>query len=369
MTKNILYAIDTGGPGGAETMVVRIMRNLDRTKYAPIVVLKRKGWLYDEIVKLGIYPEVVEMNGSFNVRYLASLIRTIKKNKIDLVHSHLFGSNVYSCIAGLLCHVPVISTFHGMVDSDLNGRMVRPKCQIINFGSRFIIFVSNSLKEYYMANTPLNRGKSLTIYNGVDSPKRSLELKAQARKEQGYSDNDFLIGSVGNIRPAKGYDVLLKAAAMVTRRFPQSKFVIAGEGNGPLYDHLLLMKQELGLSQSVRFLGFVEDTSRVLNCLDLFVLPSTTEGFSLSTVEAMAAGLPVIVTNSGGPIEIVTHLHDGIVVDPNSPECLAERIQQCIQDETLRKTLSSNARQTTQSKFGVKAMMEQYEKIYDCIIT
>jgi len=348
-------------------MVVRIMRNLDRTKYTPFVALKRKGWLYNEIVKLGLYPEMVEMDGSFNVRYLASLVRIIRKNKIDLVHSHLFGSNVYSCTAGLLCHVPVISTFHGMVDSDLKGRMVRLKCQIINFGSRFIVFVSNSLKEYYLANALLDRGKALTIYNGVDSARYSSEFRPQARKEQGYSDKDFLIGSIGNIRPAKGYDVLLKAAAIVTKRFPQCKFVIAGEGKGLLYNRLMLLKQELGLGQSVQFLGFKSDTSSMLSCLDLFVLPSTTEGFSLSTLEAMAASLPVIVTNSGGPGEIVTHLHDGIVVEPNSPECLAEGIQQCVLDETLRQVLSSHSRQTVQSKFGVEIMMEQYTKIYDLL--
>jgi glycosyltransferase involved in cell wall biosynthesis len=363
-----MYTIDTCGSGGAETVFLELLKGLDKEAYSPHVLLKGKGWLYDEVVKLGIRPEIVEMKGSFNVRYLLSIMNTIKRNKINLVHSHLFGSNVYCSLAGMICRVPVISTFHGTVDGNLNGHMLGLKFRLINTGSSRIVFVSNYLKEYYWSHTPVSRKKSLTIYNGIDCDRFSVPKNRQLRRELGYSDEDFLIGSIGNIRPAKGYGVLLKAAAIVIKRFPQCKFVVAGEGHGDLFQELLELRKNLGLERSVRFLGFRPDVENLLACLDLFVVPSTTEGFSISTIEAMAAGLAVVVTNSGGPGEIVTHLKDGILVDENSPEAIAEAIRLCLSDQQLRETLSSNSRKTVQGRFDMRTMIKRYLDLYDACL-
>ena len=368
MKKNILYTIDTSGSGGAETVFLELIKRLDRQAYSPHVLLKGKGWLYDEVVKLGLRPEIVGMKGSFNLRYLLSMVNTIKRNKIALVHSHLFGSNVYCSLAGMVCRVPVVSTFHGTVDGNLNGRLPGLKFRLINMGSKRIVFVSNYLKEYYWSHTPVSRTKSLTIYNGIDCNRFSVPKNRELRRDLGYSDDDFLIGSIGNIRPAKGYDVLLKAAAIVTKQFPQCRFVVAGEGHGNLFQDLLELRKNLGLERTVRFLGFRPDVENLLACMDLFVVPSTTEGFSLSTIEAMATGLAVVVTNSGGPSEIVAHLKDGILVDESRPEAIAEAIKLCLSNQQLRISLVSNSRKTIQERYDVRTMIKRYSELYDACL-
>lgn len=365
MAKRILCTIDTCGVGGAETVFVQLLNGLDRTVYSPYVVLKGKGWLYDEVVKLGIHPEIVSMEGTFNVSYLVNILRIIRQNKIDLIHSHLFGSNLYCSIGGMLVGVPVISTFHGAVDADLNGRLVATKFRLINGGSRYIVFVSNYLKDYYSARTVVSRKKCVTIHNGIDCDRYIRSKDRRVRDEWGYCDDDFVIGAIGNVRPAKGYQVLLRAAVIVAKRYRNCKFIIAGEGHGDLYSSLLELRKNLGLEEIVKLIGFRSDVNKVLNGLDLFVLPSTTEGFSISTIEAMSASLPVVVTDSGGPAEIVGNGKSGLVVLPNSPEKLAEAIETCIADNDLRQRLGEVAAQEVRSRYSINAMTNSYRTLYD----
>jgi len=365
MMKNILYTIDTNGPGGGERVVLNLIRNLDRNKYTPHIILSERRWLFDQIVSIGLIPEIMKAEGSFNVGYLRKLIGFLKKKEIHLIHSHFLGSNVYSSIAGLFCRVPAISTFHGRIDINPSNKMIRMKFRLINLGSRYVVFVSHNLKKHYLRTTTVSKRKSITIHNGIDYQRFSIMKNDQLREELGYSADHVLIGSVGNIRNAKGYDVLLKAACIVKKTAPECKFIIAGEGNGKLYEDLITLRHELALDDCVMFLGFRADIENILSGLDLFVLPSSSEGFSICTIEAMAAGVPVIVTDCDGPRDIVTPQRDGIIVRPCSPEAIAEGIKLCLSHPKLRQSLASNSRGTVQKRFGIEAMMKKYSNMYD----
>src|SRR5690606_4102639 len=110
----------------------------------------------------------------------------------------------------------------------------------------------------------------------------------EIRKELGLGRDHVLIGSIGNIRPAKGYDHLLRAASLIAKHHPECRFVIAGQGSGALYEGLLRLRKELGLEDKVHFIGFRDNIHDILSDLDIFVLPSTSEGFSIVTLEAIA---------------------------------------------------------------------------------
>ncbi|MBI5180242.1 MAG: glycosyltransferase [Nitrospirae bacterium] len=325
--------------------------------------------MYDEVVKIGLHPEIIKMEGSFNIKYLFKLIKFIRRNKIDLIHSHLLGSNVYCSIAGICCHVPVISTFHGTVDSNLYGRMLNLKFRLINAGSKYIVFVSENLKKYYLNFTPLSKQKSITIYNGVDFD-RFLNIENRClRKELGYNDNEVLIGSIGNIRDAKGYDILLQAASVVIKTFPLCKFIIAGEGCGELYQNLLALRKMFGLEKYVTFLGFRHDIENMLNSIDLFVLPSITEGFSIAAVEAMAASKPVIATKCGGPEEIAIDGETGFLIPPKDPEALANGILNLLRNRRLAKKMGELGRKRVAENFTLEAMIHNYQELYkNCLL-
>ena len=363
----VLHSIDTTGPGGAETVFVNLIKGLDAQKFESIVVIPGPGWMYDTLRSKGVEPIFVQSRGGFNLRYLLELVRVIRKHKIDIVQSHLFGSNLYCSLAGMICRVPVISTFHGFVDSSEMERLMSLKVRMINWGSRKIVFVSDMLREHFVQKHGFADSKAVTIYNGVDTTIFKPQKDDSIRKELGISSEHILIGAVGNIRLPKGYDILLRAAKLVYEHYPECRFVVAGEGSGKLYDSLIEFRQQLGLEKVFYFLGFHSDSAKVMNNFDIFVLPSTSEGFSISTIESLACGLPVVVTKSGGPEEIVTHGKNGLLVGSKHND-IADAVIRLIGDSDLRNDLSINSCKKINEIFSLTKMIDKYTSVYHLIL-
>lgn len=360
---NILHSIDTPGPGGAETVYLDIVAGLDRTRFKSFPVIPAKGWLYDQLQERGIAPIMIDAKGSFSLRYLWQLIRVIKKNNIDLVLSHLLGSNVYCCLAGLLTSVPVLSTFHGFIDAGVSGKIMKSKVKFINQKSQRMIFVSGQLKKYFIAYYAIQSSRAEVIYNGIDTIKFKPGHSKALRRELGLTNNEILVGSIGNIRPAKGYDLLLRAAAEIKKNRQDVKFVIAGQGSGELYHGLLVLRDRLDLQDTVFFLGFVEDTVQLLQNIEVFLLCSKSEGFSLSLIEAMASGVPVIATRSGGPEEIIDHGNSGLLVNPDRPNEISESICYLLDHPEIKKSLINCAIQEVSERFSLSAMISSYTSL------
>lgn len=366
----VLHCIDTYGDlhtralGGAETIFVNLINKLDKAKFNSIILLAGYGALYEKLKEIGFNAHVIKAVGSMRLIYLLNLLYFIKTNGIDLIHSHLLGSSLYSGIAGLILGIPVIATFHGVMDVDSKDTFLKSKLKIINLGAKKIVFVSNYLRKYFETNFKIAMKKCSTIYNGVNYDEDLMENKSCLRKKFGFSERDILIGSIGNIRKAKGYNVLLKAASIVRKRYPDCFFVVAGEGKGDYFNELLSEREKLGLEKFVRFIGFEEDVYAFLQMIEIFVLSSRTEGFSLATIEAMNAGVPVVVTKSGGPQEIVVNDENGILVDVGDEIALANGIIRLIEDEVFRDKLVLEARKTILERFLLSTMIEKYETLY-----
>lgn len=363
--KTILHAIDTKGPGGAETVFMDLASLLPKHKYRSLAVITGKGWVHDELCRRGIDPIIINTGGSFDWRYLKGLIKIINLENVDLIQSHLLGSGVYCSLAGLITRKPVIATFHGAVDISDRERLKSSKFRIINLGASRIIAVSNNLSRNIAHRTPLNTSKTTVIYNGINIADFHTPHSEQLRRQFGWLENDIIIGCLGNIRSAKGYDILLRAAAILKDKSTNYKFVIAGQGKGSLYDNLLEQRRHLHLDEIVQFLGFCDDPAVFLSNLDLFVLSSTSEGFSIATIQAMATGLPVIVTRSGGPEEIVSHGKNGWMVEPGNPGAIAEAIELLINNKELSTELAENGRNHASQNFNLNTMLEAYSNIYD----
>ncbi|MDM8536336.1 glycosyltransferase [Desulfobacterales bacterium HSG17] len=361
---NILHVIDTTGPGGAETVFLNLVSKLDRSRFCSYVVISGKGWVYDQLTKDSIELLICSSKGSFNFKYLLQLIKIIRRLNIDVIHSHLLGSNVYSCVAGFLCNVPVVTTFHGFVDSQNVDKWIKARFFLINnFASR-IVFVSHHLKKYFVSNRGADVKKSVVIYNGINLNYFKPQVDNSIRQEIGLSTDDFVIGSIGNIREAKGYEDLLRCAAVLKDAGFRCKFLIAGQGAGPIFDQLLKLRKSLQLCDIVEFLGFRDDTVALLNAFDIFLLPSISEGFSIATIEAMACGVTTIVTKSGGPEEIVVDGENGIMVPPNDFKKMAQELMGLIDNKKKRYDLGRYALESVRFRFTDKAMVASYEVLY-----
>lgn len=364
--KTILHTIDTTGPGGAETVFVNLASKIDPRRFRSVAAIHGPGWVHDELRRRGVAPYLIDAgrHTSFDLRYLRALHVIVRRERVDLIHAHLFGSNVYASLLGLATGVPVISTFHGAVDVGGRNRLRGLKFALINAGSRKVVFVSDHLRREILAGARLTAARTARIYNGVALPPSPPARDESLRRELGLASDDLLIGAVGNVRPAKGYDVLLRAAALLAAQGRRYKVVIAGHGHGRLQTELLALRARLGLERTVFFLGFRADVASVLRGLDVFVLTSSSEGLSISTIEALGCGLPVVVTRSGGPEEIVRHEDNGLLVDVDAPAQVATAIARLVDDPALRARLCDNAWRSA-GRFSETAMLESYETLYD----
>lgn len=366
--KNILFLMESNETGGAETVVLDIIKMIDTDKFHYIVGLGGYGWLYKKTKEIGCKLKIFKSKGSFNIKYILSLLIFIRKNKIKIIHAHLLGANLYASLASILCGVKVISTFHGESDVEFDKLSSKIKLAIINIFSRRIVFVSEYLRIMYINQYKLNNKKIDVIYNGVDISKWDQHRRnGELRKIVSLSASSILVGAVGDVRKPKGYDILLKTASMMKFHNPDISFVVLGDKHGDLFKKLLQLRSKLDLKEEFHFIGHREDIDVLIHDFDIFVLPSISEGFSICTIEAMAAGIPVIVTKCGGPEEIIINRMNGLIVNANDAIALKQAILEIISNKSLRERLVKQAKKDVKKRFSINNMMMNYQKLYSNI--
>jgi glycosyltransferase involved in cell wall biosynthesis len=358
----VLSVIDTGGPGGAETVFLHTATRLDPTRFRSVAMISRAGWLVERVRENGVEPLIVSASGSFHVGYLRTLLATIRQHKVDVIAAHLYGSAIYASLAGLISGIPVISILHGQSDVSQSARFANLKAAIVRRGSRRAVFVSENLRKDLAARLRLPASLCRVIPNGVDTNVFQPGRDTSIRRELGLSDDTIIVGAVGNIRKPKAYDVLLNAAASVLGRSDRVHFVIAGEGSGALYDELLQLRSRLGIERQVTFLGLRADVATVMRNIDIFALSSRTEGFSIACIEAMACGAPVVSTRCGGPEQILNE-RCGILVPVDNAGELAEAIHRLVLDGELRRRLAAAGVQRAREEFSLGRMLSRYEEL------
>lgn len=361
---NVLHIIDTAGPGGAETVFLQTATRIDPARFQPATVIGETGWLAKQLQQAGLAAHVVPAKGSFNARYLATLLRLARQHRSDVIVAHLYGSSVYASLVGTLLSIPVVSVLHGQSDVPRTERFASLKAAIVRRGSPRVVFVSERLEEHLRPRLGLSTEQCAVIANGVDTgvfrpaPDRSL------RTELRLPDDAALIGAIGNVRQPKAYDVLLRAARTLMDRSQRFHLVIAGDCANALGEQLEQLSRDLGTERHVTFLGLRPDVSRILNNLDAFVLSSHTEGFSIACIEAMACGIPVIATRSGGPEQILAG-EAGILVPTGDPESLALGIERVTSSKDLAATLTARAMHRVHEQYSLTGMLSRYESLLE----
>ncbi len=362
--KTVLHVIDTTGPGGAETVFINLADRMRQRGYRSVVSIRGEGWVDDQLVARGLSPCVIDCKGSFNWRYVGDLLRLIRRERVDVIQSHLLGSNLYCAIAGMIARKPVVATFHGMVDVGPNERFRMLKLWLMNRGVTRFVSVSKSLRDAIDREGLLDPARCDIIYNGIDLARYGRDGRRELRDRLGLGDDAILVGSLGNVRPAKGYDLLIKAARQVVDRYPSVHFVIAGDPKSSLQRRLDALVVELGLQDHVHFIGFCDDSAGFLAQLDCFLLTSTSEGLSIATIEALATGLPAVVSRCGGPEEIVTPGEDALMVEPTEM-AIVSGLLRLLGGRELAARLGLAGRQNMQARFDIDVMLNAYARLYE----
>jgi len=346
----VLQLIETGGVGGAETVLLQLATGL-RPQFEPVVGMFRGGWLRERLDEAGIETVRFSNKGRYDGALVSSIAEFARRRGVDLIHSHLFTMSVYATMAARLARVPSIFTIHGTGEEWRAGSRLWAMRLAARLSDR-IVTVSDYLRALVIRRLRVPQGRVVRIYNGVDLDRFAAER----------SGNGPVVGTVGRLRPEKGHSYLLEAAKLVVEELPAARFVLVGDG--PCLKDLELQRDTLGLSGSVAFLGHQTNIPELLGQMSVFVLPSTSEGLSIATIEAQAAGLPAVVTECGGPAEVVVHAETGMVVPPTDPNALAKAILCLLRNPALAGNFGERGRRRVAQEFSLDRMLSSYAKLY-----
>jgi glycosyltransferase involved in cell wall biosynthesis len=360
----ILHTIETGGPGGAECVLHALASRIDKNRFRSVALLPYKGWLSQRLEEEGVPVTVAKSNAWYDLNLLKGMIRLVRREKVDLIHSHLPDQNFYSCLVGHMTATKTAVTYHGFPGTAESGGFKGAiKLSVVRHWADAVVVVSDYLKRSLEAlKFPTDR--ITRIHNGVDLDRFTVAPAGRLRAESKYQNGIKLIGMVANLRESKGYEYFIQAARKVTDAMPQTRFVAVGEVDPVIGKRMKDLVREMSLEDRFTFLGFREDVPDILRDLDVFVLSSVNEGFSLATVEAMAAGKPVIVTRCGGPQEIVVEGLTGFLVPPADPDTLARTLCDLLANPERAAKIGQTAKARIARTFGLNRMVDEYERLY-----
>ena len=313
-------------------------------------------------------PGAGTLRNSFSLlRSLWNLYRILGAKQLQVVETFTPDSNLLGLPLAWLAGVPVrIATHRAFIDKR-PGWYPRLHGMLVNSGVvSTLIAVSEPVRQMAIVKEKVRPEKVQVILNGVDLPPQEDEGRAhtrqKVRQELGLPPECPLLLTVGRLTEQKGHSYLLQAAPAILAAQPCAVLAFAGEG--PLEQPLTTQAKELGVDRSVRLLGLRQDVPRLLQAADVFVLPSLWEGMSMALLEAMAAGLPLVVSQVEGISELVTPEEDGLVVPPGDTQALAEAIIRLLEDAGLRERLGTAARAKVAAHFSADAMCQRYADVF-----
>jgi glycosyltransferase involved in cell wall biosynthesis len=364
----ILHTIETCGPGGAETVLLELATRLDPQRFRSCALLPYNSWLGDQLRQRGVPTYSVESKAWWDFRLPRAIARVVRDEKVDLVHSHLPDQNFYSSLAGWITGCKTVVTYHGPVEL-LRSRPIRDavKLWVVRNSAAAVVvvcdFVGEMLKQYGFPSERIVR-----IYNGISLDRTGHTSTCPLRKELGLCNGNKLVGMVANVRQSKGYEYFIRTAKKVCNADPEVHFVSVGNIDEQLAKPLWKLVDELAIGDQIHFLGFRKDVHEILQDLDVFVLTSTSEGLPLATLEAMAAGKPVVVTRCGGPQEVIDDGSTGYVVPVGDTDALADRISQLLANPEHASSLGMKAQVKIRNEFRVEHMVTNYQQLYQRLI-
>lgn len=358
----LLQVVLTLRPGGAEYLVAEMCRRLSPEFEMTVCCLDDEGPWAPMLRQDGVDVVALYREPGFRPQLGRVIADLAARRRASLLHCHLYSPFVYGRIAKLWSPgLKLVYTDHGRNSDDppsWKRRLVNPLL------ARFdgpIVAVSHELRQYLIAsNFPPDRVR--VIHNGiVTGPPPSAAERHQMRRMLGLDDDAFIVMTIARLDPVKDFGVLIEAFARARRRVPRACLIIVGDG--PERSRLTAMAADADLGTSVIFLGYRHDSRRLLAAADLFVNSSITEGVSLTILEAMASGVPVVATNVGGTPEVIDQT-SGVLVQSRHPKELSAAIAGLAADAPRRIALAAAARQRVEARFTMERMINDYARLY-----
>jgi glycosyltransferase involved in cell wall biosynthesis len=355
-----LFLVTSMPVGGAETLLVNLVRRLDRDRVVPeICCLKQPGPLGELLAdEIPVHAEFIDRKT--DIRVIGRLARLMRDRKIDAVVTVGAGDKMFwGRIAAWWAGVPVVcSALHSTGWPDGVGRLNRLLTPITDS----FIGVAERHGRFLVECERFPQSKVAVIPNGVDTDRFAPGLDVdQLRHELGIPHSAPVAVIVAALRPEKNHELFLEVALRVTRQVPEARFLVVGDG--PERERLETRARQLSLADCLTFLGTRSDIPALLNLADVNVLTSNNEANPVSILEAMSCATPTVATNVGSVSESVLEGHTGYVAPPGDADCLAGWVVELMNNPLRRERMGNAARQMVVERWSLDAMVEGYEDL------
>jgi len=347
--------------GGLEYMVVNLIKGLDSERFvSSVCCFDTLGSLADDLE--GVDVKLLRRRPGIDYSYPFRLASLIRKEKAQILHLHNPTAFFYGALAGALSGVPwVVYTEHAR---DVRPNMkIRVADRLLACFTDRVVAVAGHVKKNLVEYQWFNPLKVSIIYNGIDSSRfPAVYDAAGARRALGIEPSAPVVGIVARLDPIKNHKCLIRAMVHVKEAFAGAILLVIGDG--PLRGELACLARVAGLEGSVKFLGTRADVHSLLQCLDVFVLSSVSEGLPLTVLEAMASAKAIVATRVGGIPEAVEDGVEGLLVQPDDEKALSGAIKSLLKDRARSAEMGRSARKKFEKSFSLDMMIKRYEEVY-----
>ena len=362
INKKILHVISSLKVGGAEQILFDILESL-KDNFEHEVVFFHDGPVRKRIEELGI--KTTKITGLINIYDPIFLYRFVKKTinfKPDLISSSLWAANLLSRIFGKILKIPVINAIHAL--PIFEGKF-RNKIDNISLKlATKVISVGETVSQELILKSLVNEQDLVTIQNGINYHSLVKKFKdfGLDKNDLGFKLDNIIIGNVGRFIKAKNQDLLIQAFKNINIEYPHTRLLLVGVG--PEEQNLRDLAKGLGIENFVTFI-VGQPAYKYLTIMDIFALPSKFEGLPIALLEAMACGLPTIVTGKNNSHEIINPLENGLIIETDNINQLSHAIIKLILNPELKNKLALNGQNHIQQNYNITLMTNKYRNLFN----
>lgn len=363
----ILHIIGGGELGGAEQHVLNLLENLERDRFSPALACLVDGPLAILAREKGIEAATFPMHHPLDLSPLPALVRWVRAEHVALIHCHGSRANLLGRLAARWLGLPNLSTVHSSLAKDYISPFA---AQMALWLEKLTLPLSSgqiAVSQYLAEELSARGGRNIrVIHNGypVLPPYDPKAERAKYRQHWSIPADAQVIGAIARFHPAKGHTILIQAAKLLQPQFPHLHLLLIGDG--PLKTEISTVLDRESLPHTLT--GFLPEAYRALPAMDLFVLPSVSEGLGLVLLEAMQRRIPIVASLVGGIPEVVRPSQDGLLVPPKEPEALAQACARLLSQPSLAETLVQSAAARWPA-FSLEGMVAKTQEVYTQYLT
>lgn len=364
MKKKVLHLTFDMRIGGTEQVIKNLIEGSNKEQFHMSVFCLEEpiGPFGQMLLEKRIPIASTQRHAGFDINLIKTIRQHLKKYHIDVLHCHQYTPWVYGTFAALGTKTKIIFTEHGRFYPDSTTwkrKLVNP---LLNLFTDKITAISKATKQALVDFEYIPENKIEVIYNGIHALSKEKEETQALKNQLGIDNSTFVLGTIARLDSIKNHPMMFKAFKMVLQTHPNTKLILVGDGDER--QSLEKLAKQLDLYNHIIFTGYIAKPAHYLDCMDIFLLSSLSEGTSMTLLEAMSLSKPCVVTDAGGNAEIIKNNINGFVSENNNANLFSENISKLINSKNLMQEFSRNSRECFDQNFNVKNMSLSYVSLY-----